>query len=71
MKDKDIKTIDPASISTAQAKAAIEQERTERAKQCAAEVDAVLKKYNCSLSGAMLIKHGAAPELQIQIVALD
>lgn len=51
---------------TAQAKAVVEKERTDRAQKCSEEIDQALKKFSCTIElGIMITSKGNFPRIQI------
>jgi hypothetical protein len=59
-------TLEEKDLSTAQAKALIEQEKQERVKRCEAKINQALQDERCSLEVAVLITaRGNVPQLNI------
>ncbi|MFA4902879.1 MAG: hypothetical protein WC600_09050 [Desulfobaccales bacterium] len=59
-------TLEEKDLSTAQAKALIEQEKQERVKRCEAKINQALQDERCCLEVAVLITaRGNVPQLNI------
>jgi hypothetical protein len=57
-----------AEISAAMAQAALERDRQWRVQECAREIQPILERYQCQITGAFIWEDGQG-QVQVQIVA--
>ena len=61
---------DEAKLTVETAKALLELCSKQRAEECSAELEKLMKKHNCQLSGAFVFD-GSGARVQINVVALE